>query len=97
MILLQCQVTWTGGVGGTGGLRVTGLPFNSLAGSDRNNFVAAYAASISTMAANATAYAYLPRNSGYIGIDHYVSPGAGTATPWAASGNFGVNITYQTS
>ena len=97
MILLQCQVTWTGGVGGVGGLRVTGLPFNSLAGSDRNNFVGAYAASISTMAANATAYAYFPRNSDYIGIDHYVAPGAGTSTPWAASGNFGVNITYQTN
>jgi hypothetical protein len=91
-------VSWSGGSGGVGGLAISGLPFTSENVTNMLSFSGAFQSDIGTMPANSVVYGSIVPNATNIGIDHYPA-GGGTAavTDWAASGAFGVTISYRTT
>ena len=75
VVTIQCNVQWDNGSGGTGVLRITGLPFVSKTGvpTTNKNFAAGYASNIQTMRDDSVVYAYLPNNASYLQLDNYVA------------------------
>ena len=98
VVTIQCNVQWDNGSGGTGVLRITGLPFVSKTGvpTTNKNFAAGYASNIQTMRDDSVVYAYLPNNASYLQLDNYVAKTAAATTPWTDSGTFGINMSYFT-